>query len=111
MHIYDDFISQKIVVTKTLRWRLRTTGAKEVLRREPVRTFALSFASLHLRSTHLRSYLNLINSAASIYEVQFVPSFCSACLPPSNLEWQTRALAGGRSSLRGLVWILRTGSP
>src|SRR6202162_5885648 len=40
MHSYDNFISHKIVVTKTLRWRLRTTGAKEVLRREPVRTLA-----------------------------------------------------------------------
>jgi len=38
-------MSHKIVVTKTLRWHLRTTGAKEVLRPEPVRTFVLSLNS------------------------------------------------------------------
>jgi hypothetical protein len=59
-------MSHKIVVTKTLRWRLRTKGAKEVFRPEPIRTFVLSLASLHLRRTHVRSYLNLLNSTPSI---------------------------------------------
>src|SRR5580693_3961708 len=60
-------------------WHLRTTGAKGVLRAEPVPTFALSFASLRLRRTHLRNCLNLLNFAPSIQEDQFVPYSCSDC--------------------------------
>ena len=42
-------MSHKILVTKTLRWHLRTKGAKEAFRPEPVRTFVLNLASLHLQ--------------------------------------------------------------
>jgi hypothetical protein len=39
-----------------------------VLRAEPVPTFAVSFASLHLRNTRVRSYLNLLSFLPSIWE-------------------------------------------
>src|SRR3984885_1312231 len=44
-------------------------------------------------------------------EDQFVPYCCSDCLPPSNLDCQTLALASGRSSQRSLAWILPIASP
>src|SRR3974377_22053 len=59
-------MSYKIVVTATLRRHRRTAEAKEVLRPEPVRMFALRIAGMHLRTTHLHSYLNLLNSARRI---------------------------------------------
>ena len=58
-------MSYKIVATETLRWRRRTAEAKEVLRTEPVRKFALRIASIYSRRTHLRNYLNLLNSSSS----------------------------------------------
>jgi hypothetical protein len=37
-----------------------------MLRAEPVRAFAFGGASLQLRTTHVRSYLNLLNFLSSI---------------------------------------------
>src|ERR1700679_3202671 len=68
VHSFHDVISNKIVVTKTLCWRLRTTGAKKMLCGEPLGAIALGCASLHLRTTHARSYLNLLNFLSSIQQ-------------------------------------------
>ena len=59
-------MSHKILVTKTLRWHLKITRTKDVLDPEVVPAFALSFASLHLRNTHLRSDVNLLEFAPPI---------------------------------------------
>src|SRR3984957_15161392 len=56
-------MSYKIVVTETLRWHRRTAEAKRgASSAEPVRMFALRVASIHLRGSHLGSYVNLLNS-------------------------------------------------
>src|SRR5271169_1516627 len=58
-------MSYKVVVTKTFRWRRRTAQAEEALRPEAVRRFALRIARVHWRTTHVRSYSNLLNFAGS----------------------------------------------
>src|ERR1700691_1687084 len=84
MRSYRHVISHKIVVTETLQLPVSTAGAKEALRPDPVRTFALSFTSLHLRRTHLQSYLNLLNSAHRFRRINSYLTFARTdCRPPT----------------------------
>lgn len=71
---------------------------------------ALRTGSIHLRWAFLLRYAISEGTARSLKEVPFVLSCCSACLPPSSLEWVTPELALGLSSLPNPAWTLRTGS-
>ena len=65
MHGYDDVISHKMVVTKSLRLRPELQGERTA-RSGTVRAPADSFASLDLRTTYVQSYLNLLNFAGRV---------------------------------------------